>query len=167
MKIKILHVTYDMAIGGTEQVIRQLVENTDPEKFEVAILCLENNIGVIVRGPLAMGILTGKFNRDSKFSQGDFRSRWYENEDEYKIFLDDLEKVEKLKELTSERTLAQLALEFVMAQGAVSTVIPGAKNTKQLNDNITAANHKPLTSEEWTVLNKITKPMGGRKIWPA
>jgi aryl-alcohol dehydrogenase-like predicted oxidoreductase len=140
--------------------------NRTAEK-EIFPYCLENNIGVIVRGPLAMGILTGKFNRDSKFSSGDFRSRWYENEEEYRIFLNDLEKVEQLKELTTDRTLAQLALEFVMNHKAVSTVIPGAKNTKQLNDNITAAHHKPLTQEELTLLNKITEPMGGRKIWPA
>ncbi len=67
MKIKILHVTYDMAIGGTEQVIRQLVENTDPEKFEVAILCLENNIGDIGQELIKQGIKVSKLNRQEGF----------------------------------------------------------------------------------------------------
>ena len=46
-KIKILHVTFDMAIAGTEQVIRQLVENTDPEKFETSIMCIDGKIGAL------------------------------------------------------------------------------------------------------------------------
>ncbi len=44
-KIKVLHVTFDMAIGGTEQVIRQIVENTDTERFEPSILCIDGKIG--------------------------------------------------------------------------------------------------------------------------
>lgn len=44
-KTKVLHVTFDMAIAGTEQVIRQLVENTDPERFECAIMCIDGKVG--------------------------------------------------------------------------------------------------------------------------
>lgn len=44
-KIKILHVTFDMAIAGTEQVIRQLVENTDKEHFNCEIMCIDGKIG--------------------------------------------------------------------------------------------------------------------------
>lgn len=66
-KIKILHITYDMAIGGTEQVIRQLVENTHPEKFEVSILCLENNIGEIGQALIKQGIEISHLNRQEGF----------------------------------------------------------------------------------------------------
>jgi len=45
--------------------------------------CLENNIGVIVRGALAMGILTGKFIPETRFPENDWRRRWRENEDKY------------------------------------------------------------------------------------
>ena len=44
-KTKVLHVTFDMAIAGTEQVIRQLVENTDPNRFECSIMCIDGKIG--------------------------------------------------------------------------------------------------------------------------
>ncbi len=44
-KLKILHLTFDMAIAGTEQVIRQLVENTDPNRFDVAICCIDGKVG--------------------------------------------------------------------------------------------------------------------------
>ncbi len=44
-RTKVVHVTFDMRIGGTEQVICNLIENTDVSKYEVSILCLEQCIG--------------------------------------------------------------------------------------------------------------------------
>jgi glycosyltransferase involved in cell wall biosynthesis len=43
--MKIAHVTFDMRIGGAEQVILNLIESTDTLKFDVSILCLENRLG--------------------------------------------------------------------------------------------------------------------------
>jgi aryl-alcohol dehydrogenase-like predicted oxidoreductase len=48
--------------------------NRTPEK-EIFPYTLENDLGVLVRGPLAMGILTGKFTKDTEFGEGDFRQR--------------------------------------------------------------------------------------------
>jgi glycosyltransferase involved in cell wall biosynthesis len=45
MKINLLHVTFDMHIGGTEQVIKNLVEATDKTKFNTKILCIESPVG--------------------------------------------------------------------------------------------------------------------------
>lgn len=45
MKINLLHVTFDMHIGGTEQVIKNLIEATDKTKFNASILCIESPIG--------------------------------------------------------------------------------------------------------------------------
>jgi aryl-alcohol dehydrogenase-like predicted oxidoreductase len=140
--------------------------NRTPEA-DIFPYCQENNIGVIVRGPLAMGILTGKFKADSQFPEDDFRQRWQDNPEEHQIYLDDLAKVEKLKPLAQNRTLAQLALQFVLAHPAVTTVIPGAKTVKQLNDNVGAALIPPLTKSELAQIDAITPPGGGRKIWPA
>jgi glycosyltransferase involved in cell wall biosynthesis len=44
-KLNILHLTYDMGIGGTEQVIRNLVDHTDLERFNPSVICLDNNVG--------------------------------------------------------------------------------------------------------------------------
>jgi aryl-alcohol dehydrogenase-like predicted oxidoreductase len=129
--------------------------------------CQEQNIGVIVRGPLAMGILTGKFSADTRFGEGDFRRRWHENPDEHQTYLDDLAKVERLRPLAQGRTLAQVALQFTLAHPAVSVVIPGAKNAAQLRDNVQAALLPPLTRRELAQIDAITPPGGGRKIWPA
>ena len=140
--------------------------NRTPEK-EIFPYTIEHDLGVLVRGPLAMGILTGKFTPDTTFEENDFRQRWIENEDEYQVFLNDLEKVEKLKALTNGRTLAQLAIQFVMAHPAVTAAIPGAKRVSQLEKNVKAALLPRLTAEEMQLINEITPPGGGRKIWPA
>jgi len=130
--------------------------------------CKKNNIGVIIRGSLAMGILTGKFNKDIKFKEGDFRNNWINNPDENKIFLNDLDKVEKLKVLVNEnRSMAQLALQFVLSNDSVSTVIPGARNMNQLSGNLKANNLPQLDNNEIKLIDEITPPCGGRKIWPA
>jgi len=141
--------------------------NRTPEA-NILPYCQENNIGVIVRGALAMGILTGKFDKDTRFGDGDFRQRWHENPDEYDIFLDDLRKVEQLQPLAQDdRTLAQLALQFTLAHPAVTSVIPGAKNIQQMRDNLQAGLLPPLSQDEIQKINEIVSPAGGRKIWPA
>lgn len=140
--------------------------NRTPEA-DIFPYCQQHNIGTIIRGGLAMGILTGKFNPDTRFGEGDFRRRWHENPDEYEVFLDDLQKVDQLKSLTNGRNLAQLALQFTLAHPAVSTVIPGAKNVAQMRDNIKTAALPPLTSEELSQIADIVPVGGGRKIWPA
>jgi glycosyltransferase involved in cell wall biosynthesis len=44
-KIKIMHVTFNMGIGGTEQVIRQIIENSDSDKYCHEILCIDGSVG--------------------------------------------------------------------------------------------------------------------------
>ena len=140
--------------------------NRTPEA-ELFPFCQENNIGIIIRGPLAMGILTGKFGPDTQFPEGDFRRNWQSDAAQKETYLQDLAKVEELKPLAQGRTLAQLALRFAMAHPAVTVAIPGAKTTGQLADNVGAAQLPPLTAEESTEIDSITPPAGGRKIWPA
>lgn len=140
--------------------------NRTPEK-EIFPYTMAHDIGVLVRGPLAMGILTGKFDRNTTFGEGDFRQNWVHNEDEHRVFLNDLEKVEQLKTLTNGRTLAQLAIQFVMQHPAVTVAIPGAKRISQLKDNLKAALLPELTEADLQVIDSVTPPGGGRKIWPA
>jgi aryl-alcohol dehydrogenase-like predicted oxidoreductase len=139
--------------------------NRTPEE-EIFPYCQANNIGVIVRGPLAMGILTGKMTEETRFPEGDFRRRWHEVPAENQIYLDDLAKVARLEPLAQDRTMAQLALRFTLEHPAVSVVIPGAKNLRQLRDNIGAA-EPPLTHAEKAAIDLVVPPGTGRKIWPA
>jgi aryl-alcohol dehydrogenase-like predicted oxidoreductase len=140
--------------------------NRTPEK-EIFPYAMENDLGVLVRGPLAMGILTGKFSKDIQFEEGDFRKRWTDNEDEYEIFMNDLEKVDELRALANGRSLAQLAIQFVLQHPAVTAAIPGAKRISQLSENMKAALLPPLTADELGLIDSVTPSGGGRKIWPA
>ncbi len=74
-----------------------------------------------------MGILTGKFTAETQFGAGDFRQNWQDDPQQRAIFMDDLAKVERLRSLVEGRSLAQFAVQFVLAHPAVSTVIPGAR----------------------------------------
>jgi aryl-alcohol dehydrogenase-like predicted oxidoreductase len=114
-----------------------------------------------------MGILAGKFNKDSRFGEGDFRRNWQEKPAEKTIFLEDLEKVERLRPLAKGKNLAQLALQFTLAHPATSVIIPGAKTPQQVEDNVSAGLLPALTPEEMKELDQVTPPQGGRKIWPA
>ena len=153
--------------GGcaTLQIDYSILNRTSEQ--DILPYCQENNIGVIVRGGLAMGILAGKFTAETRFEEGDFRKRWHENEDEYQVFLNDLKTVEELRPLVTEQTLAQLALQFTLAHPAVTTVIPGIKNMKQATANIGAGQLAPLGDDVLAAIDEIVPQGGGRKIWPA
>lgn len=153
--------------GGcaTLQIDYSILNRTAEE--EILPYCQEHDIGVIVRGALAMGILTGKYDADTRFGADDFRRRWHENPEEHEIFLQDLETVEQLRPLATERSLAQLALQFVLAHPAVTTVIPGAKNPRQARDNVQAGLLPPLSAAVMSEIDALVPPGGGRKIWPA
>ena len=140
--------------------------NRFPER-EVLPYCREHGIGVIVRGPLAMGLLSGKYRAEDEFPEGDFRRAWVENPEQHSQFLADLVDVDKLKALAPAGTsLADLALRFVLSHPVVTTVIPGARNRRQAEAN-TATGLQPLLSEdEMAAIDGIVAPGGGRKIWP-
>jgi aryl-alcohol dehydrogenase-like predicted oxidoreductase len=138
--------------------------NRTPEA-EILEYCRANGIGVIVRGALAMGLLTGKFDERTQFPEGDFRQKWQSDPEQNAVYRQDLAKVKELAPLAREgRTLAQAALQFTLAHEAVSSVIPGAKDARQVRANLPGA---PLGSADRALIDRVTPPGGGRKIWPA
>jgi aryl-alcohol dehydrogenase-like predicted oxidoreductase len=134
---------------------------------EIFPYCQAQGIGTIIRGGLAMGILTGKFSADSTFDEDDFRGNWQKDPDQHKQFLADLQSVEKLRAAFPEQNLAQLALRFVLSNPAVTCVIAGAKRISQLESNFQAAQQGLLHPEELKTIEQIVPAGGGRKIWPA
>jgi len=129
--------------------------NRAPEK-DLLLYCQEQNIGVIVRGPLAKGVLSGKFTPDTVFTD-EVRRSWNEGPRREK-FLKQLEVVERLRFLERDgRTLAQAALQFVLSHPAVSCAIPGAKSPQQAEANAKAGDGV-LTPEEIAAVNEIVQP---------
>jgi len=66
-KIKILHVTFNMGIGGTERVILQLINGLDSDCYECSILCIDGEIGSIGNSLQEKGIQIISYNRKDGF----------------------------------------------------------------------------------------------------
>jgi len=107
----------------------------------------DKNIAIIVRVPLASGLLTGKMNSKSAFPENDHRNYNIKG-DAFDVgetfsgvdFNKALKVVEELKLITPDGfSLSQLALKWILMHDAVSVVIPGAKNPDQALDNISAS----------------------------
>ncbi|MEJ2287268.1 MAG: aldo/keto reductase [Deinococcales bacterium] len=115
----------------------------------------QRDVGVIVRVPLASGLLSGKMTRDSQFAPDDHRAfnRQGEAFDVGETFSGvdfetGLTAVEELKPLVPRgATLAQLALRWILMHPAVSVVIPGARRPDQVHDNVRASELPPLPPE--------------------
>ncbi len=137
--------------GGLDVVqLDYSILNRDPEK-EVLPYLEERGIAVVVRGPLRMGLLTGKFSGETTFPEGDIRRSWPEQP----WFKDSLEKVDRLRSLEDGKTLGQLALRYVLAHPAVSVAIPGAKTPAQVEANAAASSRPLLSGEDLRLIREV------------
>ena len=114
----------------------------------------KRNIGIIARGPLASGLLTGTINQETKFPDNDHRNYNINGKlfDVGETFSGvNLEKglkaVEKLKDLLPDNfSLTDLALKWILMHDEVSVVIPGAKNKSQVLMNVQASDLEDIPS---------------------
>lgn len=121
------------------------------------------DIGVIVRVPLASGLLTGKFSESTSFDPGDHRNfnRHGEAFDKGETFsgIDydlGLKAVRELKTLFPENTnLAAVALQWILQFEEVSCVIPGASRVEQVQSNLSIYNEPSLTSDQVLAINAV------------
>lgn len=121
---------------------------------ELLPYCLENNIGTLIRGPLAKGILSGKFTPESIFDDT-VRKGWNEG-DQRQWFLNKLAVVEKLRGLEKPgRTLAQAALQFTITHPGATVAIPGGKSSAQALAN-SQAGDAVLSAEDLALIESAT-----------
>jgi len=113
----------------------------------------EQNLGLLVWSPLAGGFLSGKFTRDSE-GQGRRASFDFPPVDKQKGY----DVVDVMKKVADAHgaTVAQVALAWVLANEAVTTVIIGARNLTQLDDNIGAVELE-LTDDDLAELDEVSK----------
>lgn len=144
----------------TVQIIFNIFRQRPAELFFKE--ALRKQVGVIVRVPLASGMLTGKMKPNTSFADDDHRNfnRHGEAFDRGETFAGvDYETgllvVEELKTLVPDGwTMPQFALRWILMHEAVSCVIPGAKNPRQAEDNAKAADLPEISPE---VMDKISK----------
>lgn len=116
----------------------------------------KRNVGIIVRVPLASGLLTGTYHSKMTFAAGDHRhfNRDGAGFDKGETFSGvnfelGLEAVEKLKELfPGQENLAPWAIRWILMFPEVSCVIPGASKLSHLESNITASGLPSMTQDQ-------------------
>jgi aryl-alcohol dehydrogenase-like predicted oxidoreductase len=133
----------------TIQVIYNILDQS-PE-WELFPLAQEQNVGIIARVPLASGALTGRFTRETTFPKGDWRRNlgraWV---------VEQVDKVEKLGFMTEDGTpLTIAALKFCLSHPAVSTVIPGIRNVRQAEMNLSASDGRLLPPQQLERLRQL------------
>ena len=128
----------------TVQIIFNMLRHRPSEEFFAA--AASKNVGIIVRVPLASGLLTGKFTASTTFNKDDHRTfnRHGEAFDKGETFsgvdyMKGLKAVEEIKKFFPQQTnLAAIALKWILMFQEVSCVIPGASRPDQVYSNISA-----------------------------
>ena len=127
----------------------------------IVALCEKHNLGLINRGPLAMGLLTGKYVGGIKPSSDDVRGE--KSPEWMKYFINGQpspeysQKVGAVREILSSggRTLAQGALAWLWARSPRTIPIPGFRTVKQVEENARAIEFGPLTKEQFLEIEKL------------
>lgn len=130
---------------------------------EVLPAAREAGVGIIARVPLASGLLSGKYTKDTVFAADDHRTynRHGEAFDQGETFsgVDYATGVEAAAEFAALApegyAPAQLALRWIAEQPGVTTVIPGARNPGQARANAAAAKLPPLPAETFTAIRDL------------
>jgi aryl-alcohol dehydrogenase-like predicted oxidoreductase len=118
-----------------------------------------DNIGTLIRVPLAKGMLTGKYSGAQAVAMppGDHRYERFQRP----VTVDGLQKLPQLDFLrTPTRSLVQAALRFVLDHPGVSSVIAGAKNRQQIEENTAAMDVPALSPDEQARALSIAETIG-------
>ena len=122
-------------------------------------LAQERGYGIIARFPLASGLLTGKFRTNMTFAKTDVRQNFLTA----RRLEEAIEKVDEVRSIVggAAKSLGQAALSFALAHPAVSTVIPGARTQRQVEQNVSASGVK-LPDE---VVSRLRQRLGGYNFY--
>jgi len=108
---------------------------------ELFVECERRNIAVIARVPFDEGSLTGTLTPDTTWPAGDFRNIYFQPDN----LKNTLERVEKLRPVVpTGMTMPELALRHILQHPAVSTVIPGMRKLRHVEQNLSASDGQPL-----------------------
>lgn len=114
---------------------------------DIIAVCDEFNLASINRGPLGMGLLTGKYQKGAKWAADDVRNADWVQDGFVGPILDNLDALRDI--LTSEgRTLAQGALAWLWARSEHTIPIPGVRTVAQAKENAGAMQFGPLTAAQ-------------------
>lgn len=128
-------------IDAVQVIYNIFDQNPEDELFPA---CQEMDVAIIARVPFDEGSLTGTLTPDSKWPEGDWRNSYFVPEN----LKATLARVEPLKALLpAGMTLPELALRFILNNPAVSTIIPGMRKPRHVEQNIACSTAGPLPEE--------------------
>ncbi|GHU34264.1 oxidoreductase [Betaproteobacteria bacterium] len=138
------------------QQIHYTLESRDAEN-ELVPIALDQGLGILIWSPLAGGLLSGKHRRDTTPEGTRQLAGWTEPPIRNPGRLWDI--VDVVVEIAAEHNVsgAQVALAWLLGRPAVTSVIIGGRNEKQLSDNLGAAN-LVLTAGQRARLDKVSLP---------
>ena len=121
---------------------------------EVFAKAKERGVALIVRVPLASGLLTGKFSENTQFASSDHR-HYNANGEAFNTgetfsgveFSEGVKLSQEIKALLPEGAMAQWALRWILDHPEVTTVIPGATSVAQVRSNVAASGLSPLSPD--------------------
>jgi aryl-alcohol dehydrogenase-like predicted oxidoreductase len=127
-------------------------------EYELIPLAVDQGLGVLIWSPLAGGLLSGKYRRNTEPPAGSRQlTEWGEPPVYDREGLHDI--VEVLVGIGEQRgvSAAQVALAYMLGKPAVTTLVIGARTSEQLADNLAAADLR-LTDAEREQLDKVSAP---------
>ena len=122
------------------QVVYNVFDQNPQDRLFPA--CRDMNIAVIARVPFDEGSLTGTLTADSKWPDGDFRNLYFNPDN----LAQTLPRVDRLRAIVpGGMTMPELALRHILQEPAVSTVIPGMRKRRHVEQNLAVSGREPLS----------------------
>ena len=148
---------------GTQSL--QVIFNIFRQKLVKELLpqAKAKGVGIIVRLPLASGLLTGKFTKDTQFLESDHRN-FNKDGEAFNVgetfaglpFEKGIELTEELKTICpDDLSLTELSLRWILDHEEVSAIIPGASSSKHIEGNAKASNLSALSEKTMTELSEF------------
>ncbi len=142
---------------ATLQVQYSLLSTYPVTELGVKDVCDELGIQLIAYSPLALGLLTGKFSEDKPFPKGLRGFLCRQLLPKIKPLLNCLQEIAS----TRNKSMSQVAINWCITKGTIP--IPGAKNIKQMQDNLAAIGWR-LSDGEMTELDRISQNLEKKMV---
>jgi aryl-alcohol dehydrogenase-like predicted oxidoreductase len=166
------HIMKALAVARTDgrerfvsQQIHYTIEAREAE-YELVPISLDQGLGILVWGPMAGGLLSGKFRRGEKGPEGarHFDRKWHEPPiyNEERLF----DIVDVLLEIGGAHSCsaARVALAWLLHQPGVTSVIVGGRTKEQFADNLAAGDLR-LTADDLARLDRVSRPALAYPYW--
>ncbi|MGH9906969.1 MAG: aldo/keto reductase, partial [Pyrinomonadaceae bacterium] len=149
-------------VDSVQVIYNVFDQNPEDELFPA---CREMDVAIIARVPFDEGTLTGSLTKESTWPEGDWRNTYFVPEN----LVPSVERADKLKEFLADWnrehstniTLPELALSFILNNPDVSTIIPGMRKAHHVEANLAASDAGPLPKDLHQELKKhrwVRKP---------